>query len=303
MKRIFLLLGLGILTASLGLAQDTTSPPDPNSQTRTQSSSRSTNKIRGCLSGSTGNYTVTDRNGMHYQVNGDEPTLRSMVGREVEITLSEDRTTEDSTQAAGTSTHTTNAVQASDVKAVAGTCSNPASPAAPGSANRPTPAPDEKPAPQMMAMLQQQGAPGQDNSSPNGAAPPVQANPPVTSQTPAAPASPNAGANSQVSNSPANNSGMTENEANHDAQAARQGELNTNPQNGQTTGRGVDNQGVNNPSTTSPNAVPTSPNSASGNAQQPQANCNPNKLYECPATDLPWSKSSGGNTGTPPPPH
>ncbi len=129
----------------------------------------------------------------------------------------------------------------------------------------------------------------------------TQATPPVTSQTSATPNSPTAGANSQVGSSPANNSGMTESEANHDAQAARQGELNANPQTGQTAGRGVDNQGVNNPSTTNPNAVPTSPNSTSPAANSGNDQNKP--LYERQATDIPWAQQSGGNTGTPPPPH
>jgi len=307
MKRIFLLLGLSMLAGAMALAQDapTSSPSKQNGQTRTQSSSRSTNIIRGCLSGSTGNYTVTDRNGMQYTVNGDDATLRSMVGREVEVTISEDRSTEDSTQAAGSSTHSTNAVQASNVRAVASSCNTTGNATTPSGSASPSATPDERPAPQMMAMLQQQAAPAQDNSKPNGAPAQVQSTPPVTSQTSASPNSPTTGANSQVGTSPANNSGMTESEANHDAQAARQGELNTNPQKGETTGRGVDNQGVNNPSTTNPNAVPTSPNSTSGNAQQPQANANDqNKpLYERQATDIPWAKSSGGNTNTPAPPH
>jgi len=134
-----------------------------------------------------------------------------------------------------------------------------------------------------------------------------QATPPVTSQTPATQSSPNQNATPQPGTSPANNTGMTESEANHDAQAARQGELNTNSQTGDTTGRGVNNQGVNNPSTTNPSAVPSSPNSATPSSTQPQSNANDqNKpLYERQATDIPWATHSGtdtGNTGTPAPP-
>ena len=90
--------------------------------------------------------------------------------------------------------------------------------------------------------------------------------PPVSSQTPAASQSPT-NPNSQLGTSPANQTGMSATGANNDANAARQGELSTNPQNGQTTGRGVDNQGVNNPSQTNPNATPTSPNSTSPQAE------------------------------------
>ena len=158
--------------------------------------------------------------------------------------------------------------------------------------------------------LAQQTAAGNSTSQP-------QVTPPVTSQTPASATPPTTGAtppestsatpaaNSQVGTSPANNTGMTESQANHDAQAARQGELNTNPQTGEATGRGVNNQGVNNPSTTSPNAVPTSRNSATTTSNTPPPNANEqNKpLYERQATDIPWASSSGGNTGTPAPPH
>ncbi len=167
MKRILLLLGFGILAGTIALAQDaagssaSTNSQHQTTQTRTQSSTTRTSVIRGCLSGSTGNYTVTDPNGMQYEVNGDDATLRSMVGREVEMTVSEDRSGDDSTQASGTSTHSSNTVQASDVRAVASTCTNPAGAAAPSGSSGTQ---DERPAPQMMAMLQQQSAPGQDNA-------------------------------------------------------------------------------------------------------------------------------------------
>ncbi len=99
-----------------------------------------------------------------------------------------------------------------------------------------------------MAMLQQQSAPdaGTHEQQQNGTAP-QQTSPPVTSQTPA---TPTGAANGSTTGqapaaSPGNNAGMTGSEANHDAQAARQGELNTNPNTGDTSGRGVNNQGAN----------------------------------------------------------
>lgn len=203
MKRILLLLGFGVLAGTIAFAQDaagssaSTNSQDQTTQTRTQSSTTRTNVIRGCLSGSTGNYTVTDPNGRQYEVTGDDATLRSMVGREVEMTVSEDRSSDDSTQASGTSTHASNAVQATNVRAVASTCTNPAGAAAPSGSSGTQ---DERPAPQMMAMLQQQSAPGQDNASQNGSAPQPQATPPVTSQTPATSASPTQGR--EVNNPP-----------------------------------------------------------------------------------------------------
>jgi hypothetical protein len=200
---MFLLLGCSLLAGALASAQDSTSSSasgvqDQNIQTKSQSSNTKTNLIRGCLSGSTGNYTITDPNGMQYQINGDDTTLRSMVGREVEVSTTEDRSTEDSTRSGGAATHAANEVQVSDVKAVSNTCKNAPSAVAPNST---TPQAGERPAPQMMSMLQQQSAPGQDGQSQNGAAPQVQSTPPVTSQTPATSASPTT--NNQSINNPA----------------------------------------------------------------------------------------------------
>jgi len=312
MKRIFLLLGAGFLSAGLAFAQDmpSSSTENPSQEQGTNQTYRYENSsmVRGCLSGSVGNYTLTDQNGVQYTVVGGDSGLQSKVGHEVEITTKQNESSQVSTQENGTTTRTTNSIQVADVRDISASCnvgSSVTTPSQPDNGMNPkgTPESDKPPEPKMIAMLQQSAAGTAQQST---GSPAQQTSPPVSSQTPAAPSSPT-GANSQVGNSPANNSGMTESEANHDAQAARQGELNANPQNGQTTGRGVNNQGVNNPSSTSPNAVPTSPNSASpsSNTQQPQTNANDqNKpLYERQATHIPWANQPGGNTNTPPPPH
>ena len=337
MKRMFLLLASGLLASTVALAQDMPSSTSDNGtqDQNTKTSSRTYNSdssvVRGCLSGSAGNYTLTDQNGMQYTVMGDDTALQGKAGHEVEITTRQDQASETHNQGDNTTSRTTNSIQVSNVRDIAGSCttSSPMSapPATEQNGTAPNAAPDaaEPPRPQMMAMLQQQSKPDEGTNGNMS----QQATPPVTSQTPATstaptsntPAAAETAPNSQTTTStstttttqqqtntsPANNSGMTESEANHDAQAARQGELNTNPQTGDTTGRGVNNQGVNNPSTTNPNAVPSSPNSAtpSSNTQQPQANSNDqNKpLYERQATDIPWANQSGGNTGTPNPPH
>jgi len=300
MKAKVLLLGAGILAATMAFAQESTSgaassSQDQNTQTTTRSTTTQENVLRGCLSGSPGNYTLTDHNGMQYEVNGDDATLRASVGREVEIRLAQHETTDASNQGSAT-TQTTHTVQASQVTAISKSCDSGAGSSAAPSGNNTSPS-----SPQLMAMLQQQEMPKSSTGTQQN-----QTTPPVTSQTPA---SQNPPTNSQVGSSPANNTGMTESEANHDAQAARQGELSTNPKTGDTTGRGVDNQGVNNPSTTNPNAVPTSPNSATpSSAQSPQSGANDqNKpLYERQATDIPWA-NHGGTEGTTPqmnnPPH
>jgi hypothetical protein len=147
MRRTFLLatslLAASLLLAgSVALAQDAHangSAGDPASQnnnaantaqyqnpdTATKSSAHTASVIRGCLSGSAGNYTLTDQNGMQYQVSGDDASLRSMVGREVEISGIE------SQSSAGAASNVTNGVQASEVRAVSSTCKKGTSMSAP----------------------------------------------------------------------------------------------------------------------------------------------------------------------------
>ncbi len=285
-----------LLAAGMAFAQDTSMQ---NPATSSQSSSTQSTVIRGCLSGSAGNFTLTDQNGMQYKVLGDDSALSAKVGHEVEISGTENQSTAAASQGGETTAHASNSVQASNVREVASRCkmgsSNGEQPASDSNGMNPKGTPEttepSQPQPQEMAMLLPQDLPQSSSGQPK-------TSPPVTGQTPATSASPT-NPNSQVGNSPANNTGMTESEANHDAQAARQGELNTNPQNGQTTGRGVNNQGVNNPKQTNPNAVPDSRNSTSGTAT-PQSNANDqNKpLYERQATDIPWASHSGSNSGT-----
>jgi hypothetical protein len=266
---------------------------------------------------------------MQYRVTGDDTVLQGKSGHEVEITTQQVEGSQASNMGDQSAANTMSAIQVSDAREVASSCSSGRSTGSPPMSEQnptsPKGTPDsaEPPRPQMIAMAQQAASPVAGTQQPASSAS-QQSTPPVTSQTPVAPASPtNANPQAtaprsttttttttttqqQAGTSPANNTGMTESEANHDAQAARQSELNANPQTGQTTGRGVNNQGVNNPSSTNPNAVPTSPNSAlPSGEQQPQANTNDqNKpLYERQATDIPWAQSPGGNRGTPPPPH
>src|SRR5579859_5624676 len=56
------------------------------SQTTPSDNSGKKEKIEGCLSGSNGNYTLTDKNGTAYQLSGDTSKLADHVGHEVKIT-------------------------------------------------------------------------------------------------------------------------------------------------------------------------------------------------------------------------
>jgi len=147
MRRLFLLVALLLLSGGLALAQDarpTGSAGDLASQSNNtanaaqyqnpgaapKSSAHSASVIRGCLSGSSGNYTLTDQNGMQYQVSGDDATLRSMVGREVEISGIEGQSSN-----GGAASSVANGMQASEVRAVSSTCKKKAAVSAPAPGN------------------------------------------------------------------------------------------------------------------------------------------------------------------------
>src|SRR5215813_6764335 len=107
MKKTLALLGSGLLAATLAVAQDApaTSSQDQDSAASqaqsnqtTQSYQTTNNVIRGCLSGSAGNYTITDQNGMQYSVAGTENQLQASVGHEVELTTRQDQTNQSSAQ-------------------------------------------------------------------------------------------------------------------------------------------------------------------------------------------------------------
>jgi hypothetical protein len=124
MRQTLWLIAFGVLGIGMVIAQDT--PTSTASGARDQSpqaknaSPGSQSAIRGCLTGSSGNYTLTDQNGTQYQVAGDDATLRSMVGREVEITGLANQASE--TQGDAAISHAPNGVQASDVRAISSVC-------------------------------------------------------------------------------------------------------------------------------------------------------------------------------------
>lgn|SRR5262249_9280671 len=76
MKRISLLATVVLLSVTWMVAQSSPSASTSDSQT----------SIQGCLSGSTGSYTLTDQSGKTYQLGGDTSKLTDHVGQEVELT-------------------------------------------------------------------------------------------------------------------------------------------------------------------------------------------------------------------------
>jgi hypothetical protein len=279
--------------------------------------------LRGCLSGSPDNYTLTDHNGTVYHLVGASKDLQNSVGHEVQITGTPDsrRTGTPDDSAANTAS----SFQVTAVRDISSSCkrgemsgsstssrdkgSRPMDERPPKTDVQPKGAPGEgtpppQPEPQLIAWAQQPAS--TDSSSPAGqstqsgnanqsrtsdqsqsAPSSTSTPPPVTSQTPAASESPT-NPNSQLGSSPANQSGAS-------------------------TSSGADNQGVSNPTQTNPMATPsssptnptlpqvnpnTTPTSPGQTSPQSSQNDQNKPLYERQATDAPRAGHSRSSTTT-----
>ena len=97
MRKTFLITAILLLSAAWAVAQ--TSPSTPQSTTpdtsstttqttttqTTQTSNDSSTSIEGCLSGSAGNWTLTDQSGKTWQLAGDTSKLSDHVGHQVRL--------------------------------------------------------------------------------------------------------------------------------------------------------------------------------------------------------------------------
>lgn len=97
MRKTYLITAILLLSAAWAVAQ--TSPSTPQSTTpdasstttqttttqTTQTSNDSSTSIEGCLSGSAGNFTLTDQSGKTYQLAGDTSKLSDHVGHQVRL--------------------------------------------------------------------------------------------------------------------------------------------------------------------------------------------------------------------------
>jgi hypothetical protein len=100
-------------------AQEPASPPASQSSTAQNPGT----VIRGCLTGSPGNFTLTDQNGMQYKLMGGDNLLQSKIGHEIEVTGTGNQASEASGRDAQESTAPgPNGVQVSDVRDVSGSC-------------------------------------------------------------------------------------------------------------------------------------------------------------------------------------
>jgi hypothetical protein len=84
MKKVYLVLTLGLLCGSFALAQDSPGGQMTNPNDR---GSAGANELHGCLSGAPGNYILTTSDtGTVIKLVGDENKLQKHVGEEVSIT-------------------------------------------------------------------------------------------------------------------------------------------------------------------------------------------------------------------------
>ena len=124
MRQVLMIVSVLLLGLSWAVAQDSSTPSSSGypaqqstGQSRTGAGGQMT--VEGCLSGSNGNFTLTDKKGMEYQLTGDTATLSEHVGHEVKITGMS------SSGASGTTASTSGSsqtLQVSSVKHISKTC-------------------------------------------------------------------------------------------------------------------------------------------------------------------------------------
>jgi len=123
MRQVLLLVSVLLLGLSWAVAQDSSAAPSssyPAQQSAGQSQSGASGQmtVEGCLSGSNGSFTLTDKNGMAYQLTGDTAKLSEHVGHEVKIT----GTSSASGSSASTSSASGQTLQVSSMKHISKTC-------------------------------------------------------------------------------------------------------------------------------------------------------------------------------------
>jgi hypothetical protein len=96
--------------------------PQPGSKNGTSASGQTT--LQGCLQGSDGNYTFTDKAGTTYRLEGDTSKLSAHVGHEVQITGSTTSASASTNPTTGTPTASTQqpTLTVQNVKHISKTC-------------------------------------------------------------------------------------------------------------------------------------------------------------------------------------
>src|SRR6202166_3905108 len=135
MRKLLLLLSVLLLGACWAVAQDSTSQQNSHSSDTSASSASSgqtgsaaagsATSVQGCLSSSSGNYTLSDKNGNTYQLTGDTAKLSEHVGHEVKVTgTSSSASTTGGGTTAGQAGANAQTLEVSSVKHISKTCQN-----------------------------------------------------------------------------------------------------------------------------------------------------------------------------------
>ena len=132
MRQLFMLISILLLGLSWSVAQDSTTGAGTAQSPDSSASSGQTSRtgaggqmtVEGCLSGSNGSFTLTDKNGMSYQLTGDTAKLSEHVGHEIKVTgtSSSAGTAGAESSTAGGSAGAGQSLQVSTVKHVSKTC-------------------------------------------------------------------------------------------------------------------------------------------------------------------------------------
>lgn len=124
------LLSLFLLCAVWAFAQTSSTPSQTTSTTSSTTSSQTTTstgnetKVEGCLSGSSGSYTLTDSSGKTWQLSGDTSKLADHVGHKIEVkgTTAPASSTSGTAGAAGASTSSNDTLNVTSMKMTSPTC-------------------------------------------------------------------------------------------------------------------------------------------------------------------------------------
>lgn len=126
MRHIILLVSVLLLGLSWALAQTTASQTSPSTSSGQSSNTSAGGEktVQGCLSGSNGSYTLTDKHGTSYELTGDTAKLSEHVGHEVRITGTSNSASSSPSGASGTtgSTASQHTLEVTSLKHISKTC-------------------------------------------------------------------------------------------------------------------------------------------------------------------------------------